>query len=124
MPSIRFGTNWMIEYSDNFLQEAKKLSKKYKRLKNDLKTAVDEIEIQKDLGVPLGYGLYKKRVPNSSIPTGKSGGFRMIIYQKVETTIVLISIYSKTQKETLTDEELKAALNAYMENRSGSHSYE
>ena len=105
----------MIDYSDNFLQEAKKLSKKYKRLKSDLKEAVGEIETLKDLGTSLGYGLYKKRIPNSSIPTGKSGGFRIIIYQKVEDRIVLISIYSKTQKETLSDEELKAILKAYME---------
>lgn len=110
----------MIEYSDNFLQEAKKLSKKYKRLKNDLEEAVDEIETRKELGTSLGYGLYKKRVPNSSIPTGKSGGFRVIIYQKTDDKIVLISIYSKTQKETLSDEELKAVLKAYMENRSAS----
>jgi hypothetical protein len=110
----------MIEYSDSFLQEAKKLSKKYKRLKNDLKEAVDEIETRKDFGTSLGYGLYKKRVPNSSIPTGKSGGFRIIIYQKMEDKVVLISIYSKTQKETLSDEELIAILKEYMENRSGS----
>ncbi|MEJ2468752.1 MAG: type II toxin-antitoxin system RelE/ParE family toxin [Campylobacterales bacterium] len=107
----------MIEYSDHFLQEAKKLSKKYKHLKSDLKEAVEEIEALKDMGTPLGYGLYKKRVPNSSIPTGKSGGFRIIIYQKVEDRVVLISIYSKTQKETLSDEELKALLKAYMESR-------
>ena len=104
----------MVEYSDNFLQEAKKLSKKYKRLKEDLKSAIDEIEKYKNFGTPLGYGLFKKRIPNSSIPTGKSGGFRIIIYQKIAHKTVLISIYSKTQKETLSDEELKALLDGYM----------
>jgi mRNA-degrading endonuclease RelE of RelBE toxin-antitoxin system len=39
----------MIEYSDNFLKEAKKLSKKYKLLKVDLQQAVDEITINADL---------------------------------------------------------------------------
>ena len=105
----------MIEYSDNFLREAKKLSKKYKRLKEDLKTAIDEIEKQRNFGTPLGYGLFKKRIPNSSIPTGKSGGFRIIIYQRVEDKTVLISIYSKTQKEMLSDEELRTLLDAYYE---------
>lgn len=100
----------MIEYSDNFLKEAKKLSKKFKLLKSDLQTAVKEIEEKQDLGVSLGYNLYKKRVKNSSIPTGKSGGFRIIIYQKIEDQIVLISIYSKTHKDSLSDEELKAIL--------------
>lgn len=103
----------MIEYSDNFLKEAKKLSKKYKLLKTDLQQALNEITINQDLGVYLGCYLYKKRVKNSSIPTGKSGGFRVIIYRQVEKKIILISIYSKTDKETLTDEELSELVNLY-----------
>lgn len=96
----------MIEYSDNFLKEAKKLSKKYKLLKTDLQQAVKEITSNEDLGVYLGCDLYKKRLKNSSIPTGKSGGFRLIIYKQIEEKIILISIYSKTDRETLTNEEL------------------
>lgn len=105
----------MVEFSENFLKEAKQLSKKYKQLKLDLKQAVLEIENEKELGVYLGYNLYKKRVKNSSIPTGKSGGFRVILYQQIEERIIFISIYSKTQKETLSDEELKVILKEYME---------
>lgn len=105
----------MIEYSENFLKEAKKLSKKFKLIKFDLKQAVEELQTKEDFGVYLGYNLYKKRLANSSIPTGKSGGFRIIIYQKIEEKIVLISIYSKTQKDTLSDDELKAILKEYME---------
>ena len=44
----------IIEYADNFLKEAKQLSKKFKLLKSDLKQAVDEIETKNDLGVYLG----------------------------------------------------------------------
>ena len=96
----------IIEYSDSFLKETKQLSKKFKLLKNDLKQAVEEIETNNDLGIYLGFNLFKKRVRNSSIPKGKSGGFRVIIYQQIEDKIVLISIYSKTEKENLSDEEL------------------
>ena len=103
----------IILYSDNFLKEAKQLSKKYKLLKSDLKQAVEEIENSKDLGVSLGLNLYKKRVKNSSIPTGKSGGFRVIIYGQLQDKIVLISIFSKTDKENLSDEELSLILKKY-----------
>lgn len=103
-----------VQFSDNFLKEAKILSKKYKLLKNDLKDAVAEIESGGDLGVSLGFGLFKKRVKNSSIPTGKSGGFRVIIYKQIEDTVVLISIFSKTAKENLTDDELSTALEKYL----------
>jgi len=103
----------MIEYSDNFLKEAKKLSKKFKLIKTDLKQAVKEIEEEQLLGTALGYDLYKKRVKNSSIPTGKSGGFRVILYKKVEDEIILISIYSKTQKESLNDDTLRELVKSY-----------
>ena len=96
----------MIKFTDNFLKESKKLSKKFKLLKNDLKNAIKEIEVG-NFGTYLGYDLYKKRVANSSTKTGKSGGFRIIIYQKIENEIFLISIYSKTDKETIGDKELK-----------------
>ena len=103
----------MVEYSDNFLKEAKKLSKKFKLLKSDLKVALQEIQDENLLGTALGYDLYKKRVKNSSIPTGKSGGFRIIVYQKVENTIILISIYSKTQTDSLSDDMLRTLVKAY-----------
>ena len=106
----------IIEYADSFLKEAKQLSKKFKLLKSDLKQAVDEIKTNNDIGVYLGFNLFKKRVKNSSIPTGKSGGFRVIIYQQIENKIVLISIYSKTEKENLSDEELSEIIKQYIKN--------
>lgn len=68
------------------------------------------------VGVYLGFNLFKKRIKNSSIPTGKSGGFRVIIYKQVEDKIILISIYSKTEKENLSDEELSDIIKKYMKN--------
>ncbi|KFN39256.1 MAG: hypothetical protein JU82_07870 [Sulfuricurvum sp. MLSB] len=105
----------MIEYGDTFRKEAKKLSKKFKHLKADLKHAVDEIENKQDIGISLGYNLFKKRVRNSSIPTGKSGGFRIIIYQQFKNRTILISIYSKTEKESISDQELIELLKEYMD---------
>jgi len=112
---INCGMSLMIEYSDNFLKEAKKLSKKFKLLKSDLKQAVNEIESKSDIGTHLGFNLFKKRVKNSSIPTGKSGGFRVIIYQQIKEKFVFISIYSKTDKESLSDDELISILKNYMQ---------
>jgi len=107
----------MIEYGNTFLKEAKQLSKKFKLLKADLQHAIDEIETKNDVGISLGYNLFKKRVRNSSIPTGKRGGFRIIIYQQLQNTTVLISIYSKTEKESVSDQELIDILNTYMDNQ-------
>ena len=43
---------------------------------------IQDITINKDFGVDLGSNIYKKRVKNLSIPTGKSGGFKVLIYKK------------------------------------------
>ncbi len=99
----------MIDYSDTFLKEAKQLSKKYKGFKSDLQIAVKEIQ-NKNLGTLLGKGLYKKRVKNSANKSGKSGGFRMIIYQITHDKIVLMSVYSKTQKDNISSADLQSIL--------------
>jgi len=52
----------------------------------------------------LGNSCYKIRLANSSIPTGKSGGFR-IIYYHIDTngTLYLMSMYSKNELENIDD---------------------
>lgn len=63
-----------------------------------------------DSSIDLGNDCYKMRLPNSSIPTGKSGGFRVIYYKKVEETIYLLTIYSKSDIENIEDEHLDKIL--------------
>jgi hypothetical protein len=94
--------------------ETQPIDKLWEQL-NDLKQAIEEIE-NGNFGTSLGNNLYKKRVPNSLIPTWKSGGFRVIIYEKTEEKIILLSIYSKTQKENLKDSELIDILEKYNQN--------
>jgi len=100
-----------IEVLPRFEKELKQLAKKYKKIKEDLKDFKKEIISNPKLGTPLGHDCYKIRVANSSIPTGKSGGFRIIILAKIERKrIVLLTIYSKSQKENISDDELSAIL--------------
>ena len=101
----------IIEVSERFEKDLKSLAKKYKRISKDLVKFKKEILKNPTLGTPLGNDCYKIRIPNSSIPTGKRGGFRIITLAKIEKEkIILLTIYSKTQKETITDEELKEIL--------------
>ena len=46
---------------------------------------------------------------NSSISTGKSGGFRVITLVKIiDKKIILLTIYSKTDKDDITKDELNS----------------
>ena len=101
----------IIEVLPRFEKELKQLAKKYKNIANDLSKFKKEILKNPTLGTPLGNNCYKVRVANSSVPTGKSGGFRVITLFKVEKEkIILLTIYSKSEKESISDDELKDIL--------------
>jgi len=99
--------------SETFEKDVKKLNKKYKKIKSDLQSFLKELQKNPTIGTPLGNNCYKVRVANSSIPTGKSGGFRIITLIKVEKEkIFLLTIYSKSDKENITDNELRDILSS------------
>ncbi|WP_317168176.1 type II toxin-antitoxin system RelE/ParE family toxin [Algoriphagus iocasae] len=62
-------------------------------------------------GTPLGKNCFKIRMIISSKRKGKSGGARVITFVKItETTVYLLSVYDKSDKETIKDSELKELL--------------
>jgi mRNA-degrading endonuclease RelE of RelBE toxin-antitoxin system len=90
-----------------FDKNIKKLAKHYKNIKVDLSSLVLELQNNPKLGTHLFQNCYKIRVANSSIPTGKSKGFRVIAYCiDDEQNIYLLSIYSKSDQENITDTEI------------------
>ncbi len=98
--------NLTIKPLESFTKSIKKLAKKYKNIAQDLKVLQHELRNNPKAGIELGKHCYKIRVVNSSIPTGKSGGFRVVYYQKIENTIYLMEIYSKSDMENITDEKI------------------
>jgi len=92
---------------DSFKQNFKKLQKKYRNIKEDIKKLSLELQKNPRAGIALQHNCYKIRVANSSVPTGKSGGFRTIYYCiDEEEKIYLMAIYSKTQRGNISDNEL------------------
>jgi mRNA-degrading endonuclease RelE of RelBE toxin-antitoxin system len=96
-----------IYAADFFEKELKRLAKKYPSLKNDFKILVDSLKDEPIQGQPLGRDCYKIRMAISSKRRGKSGGSRVITCVKVVSeSVFLLSIYDKSQKESLSDKEL------------------
>ena len=90
-----------------FDRQAKRLSKKYPSLRNDLAVLLKTLSEQPGQGKPLGNNFFKIRLAISSKGKGKSGGARVITFIKVvKSTIFLVSIYDKSEKSTITDKEL------------------
>ncbi len=91
-----------------FDKQAKRLTKKYPSLKNDLTQLFESLVLNPKQGIPLGKNFYKIRMAIASKGKGKSGGARVITYVKVtDTTVFLTSIYDKAQKNTITNKELE-----------------
>lgn len=100
----------IIDYSVRFFKEAKKLRKKYPKIDQDIKTLVLKLKLGYPLGKRIeglkGFNIYKTRIRNTSSNSGKSGGFRAIYYLQTEKEILMLSIYSKSQKENISKNEI------------------
>lgn len=94
-----------------FKKELKKLAKKYHSIKADLAALFETLEVSPEHGTPLGNNCYKIRLAIASKNKGKSGGARLITnFVIADSTVYLLSIYDKADKENLTDKELKELL--------------
>lgn len=98
--------NLKLIITPEFAKAVKNLIKRYRLILKDLETFERELSSGEIKAVELGKNCYKARLHNSSIPTGKSGGFRIIYFYKHETTIYLLSIYSKTDLDNISETKL------------------
>lgn len=90
-----------------FERELKKLSKKHSSIKSDLSSLIVSLKKDPNQGQALGNNCFKVRMAISSKNKGKSGGARVITYVKiVDENIYLISIYDKSDTDTISDDEI------------------
>jgi mRNA-degrading endonuclease RelE of RelBE toxin-antitoxin system len=91
-----------------FSKLLKKLAKNYRKIYLDIERLKEELEKNPRVGTDLGNSCYKVRLANSSIPTGKSGGFRVITYYIDSKGVIrLLFIFSKKEQANISDKELQ-----------------
>lgn len=99
--------NLKIVSLESFSKDVKKLYKKYKKIADDLKVLEKELHRNPKCGIELGHNCYKMRLKNASVPTGKSGGFRVIYYYLDDkSNVYLMAMYSKSELENISDDKL------------------
>jgi mRNA-degrading endonuclease RelE of RelBE toxin-antitoxin system len=100
--------NYSVIASVEFRKELKRLLKKYHSLKQEYVSLVESLEKTPIQGTPLGMDCYKIRIAIGSKGKGKSGGARVITCVRVEgATVYLITIFDKSEKENISDRELR-----------------
>lgn len=103
--------NYSILSIPPFDKQLKRLSKKYPSLKKEFNLLLQNLETKPALGTALGNNCFKIRMAVASKGKGKSGGTRVITNIVVTEKIVyLLAIYDKSEKDNLTDNELRELL--------------
>jgi len=103
-----------VRVTKSFKKAVKPLLKKYVSLLGELTNLETELLKNPEMGMPLGNNAYKIRLKIKSKGTGKSGGARVIAYLETEivgivetdkklTVVNLITIYDKSDKQTITN---------------------
>ncbi|MDB5911061.1 MAG: hypothetical protein JWP34_5178 [Massilia sp.] len=105
--------SFKIVLIQSFLKEVKHLSKKYPSLKDDLRNLGAELNLNPKSGTPIGKDCYKVRLQITSKGKGKSGGARVITHLIVtieDSTLYLLKIYDKSDRDNISESELKQLL--------------
>jgi hypothetical protein len=89
------------------LRKISNVSLKNTSLKFEYVELIKQLEELPTLGFALGNNCYKVRLAIASKGKGKSGGARVITYFHISrTTVFLLSIYDKSERENIPDKEL------------------
>lgn len=104
-----------IRFSDEFEENLYVLSKKYRHIRSDIQSIIEQLQGGNFIGDRLAgmgesYVIFKVRVKNSDIQKGKSAGYRLIYQVESPISILLLTIYSKSDREDISRNQVFSIL--------------
>ncbi len=107
-----------IRFSDEFEEELYRLSKRFRNIRSDVQPMIEQLQQgnvigERIAGIGEQYAVYKVRVRNSNIQKGKSAGYRLIYQLESLTSILLLIIYSKSDREYIGANEIRDIVNDF-----------
>lgn len=111
---------YSLRFTNEFEKRLSKLAKKYRNIKQDIQPIIEQLGNGNILGDRLaGFGedtyIYKLRIRNSNIKKGKSGGYRLIYFLQTKASIILLTIYSKSETEDISVKEINSILSEFFD---------
>jgi mRNA-degrading endonuclease RelE of RelBE toxin-antitoxin system len=102
-----------VRFTKSFKRRLKALAKRYRQIQTDIQPIIDDLQAGNVVGDQISgikTTVFKVRAKNSDIPTGKSGGYR-VIYQVISTDeILLLLIYAKSDQADVGLDEIETAI--------------
>lgn len=110
-----------VDLTPEFQQSLRDLAKRYRSIRSDVQAVIQELQVGNFVGDRLagigeGYVILKTRVKNRDIQKGKSAGYRMIYQVESPTSVLLLTIYSKSDREDISIKEIRDILNEFYRN--------
>ncbi|WP_333318800.1 type II toxin-antitoxin system RelE/ParE family toxin [Microcoleus sp. D3_18a_C4] len=105
-----------MEVTPRFQRDLRTLAKRYRNIRNDIQPVIEQLQAGELPGsrIPgMEYEIFKVRIKNSDIQKGKSAGYRAIYYLKTSDSIVLVTIYSKSDLSDIAAETVREILGQY-----------
>ncbi len=104
-----------IDLTPEYKQNLRDLSKRYRNIRSDTQTVIEQLQTGNFIGdrIPgmgVDYFILKVRVKNSNIQKGKSAGYRLIYQVESPTSVLLLTIYAKSDREDISPNEIRGIL--------------
>lgn len=103
-----------VRFTPPFERRLKALYKRYRQIKQDIQPIIKQLQNGEFLGDRItgkDFTVFKVRAKNSDIPTGKSGGYRLIYQLVSPECVLLLLIYAKSDQTDVSLEEIEEAIN-------------
>lgn len=100
------GSSIEILLTQRFKQDLKKLAKRYRSIQKDLALLIEQLQQGERPGDEISgnqYKVVKVRLKNSDINKGKRSGYRVVYYLESTTKIILVTVYSKSDKSDISN---------------------
>ena len=100
-----------IDFSPEYKQNLRSLSKRYRNIRADTQDVFEQIQSgnfvgDRIAGLGENYIVVKVRVNNSNIKKGKSAGYRLVYQVESATNVLLLTIYSKSDRDDISSIEI------------------
>ena len=99
-----------------FDKEVKELAKKYSHIKSDLQNLISNFDKNHQAAKTIKANIYKVRIKNSDKKRGKSAGYRTYYYLVENETVYFLTIYDKSEKESIDESVLDEIIGAELVN--------
>lgn len=106
----------LLFFTREFQEQIKRLAKRYSHIREDVEPVLAQLKAGDTPGDQIKgtkHRVYKVRIRNQDAQRGKSGGYRLIYYLRIETQVILLTLYSKSDQSDVETREIERILRSW-----------